>query len=76
MIDKNTNESSSKKTSYEDFERAREAMRYQMAHLDGELGRSIMETIRNTPPVDYAELDRQCAEIEARIRQARADGTY
>ena len=47
-----------------------------MAALEGDLGRSIMEHIRNTPRPDYAKLQAEADEIEARIRKAKEDGTF
>ena len=47
-----------------------------MAALDGELGRRIIETIRSTPRLDYSRLDRECQEIEENVRKARENGAY
>ena len=47
-----------------------------MASLEGELGRQIIEEILNAPRPDYDKLDAEADEIEARIRKARQDGTY
>ena len=47
-----------------------------MAALEGELGRSIMQHVRNTPRVDYDKLDAEIGEIEARMRKAKEDGTF
>ena len=44
--------------------------------MEGEMGRRIMERIRNTPRVDYERLRRESDEIAARIREAQANGTY
>lgn len=47
-----------------------------MASLEGELGRSIIEYIRNTPKPDFARLEAEADEIEARMRKAKEDGTF
>ena len=47
-----------------------------MAALEGELGERIMKHIRETPPPDFTELDREVAEINERIRKAKEDGTF
>lgn len=47
-----------------------------MASLEGELGRSIIEHIRNTPKPDWDEIDARSREVNERIRKAREDGTY
>ena len=47
-----------------------------MAALEGELGRRIMETIRSTPRPDFTEIDKKCAEYNARIAKAKEDGTF
>ena len=47
-----------------------------MASLEGELGMQIMETIRNTPRPDFVRLGAEADALEARIAEARANGTY
>ena len=47
-----------------------------MASLEGELGRRIMETIRSTPPLDLEKLRRECDELGARMDEERSNGTY
>ena len=47
-----------------------------MANLEGDLGRRIIETILATPPSDTTELDRRCEQVSRRMREARADGTF
>lgn len=47
-----------------------------MAALEGEWGRRIMEEIRNSPKPDYEERRRKSAEISARIRAAKDNGTF
>ena len=47
-----------------------------MAALEGELGRRIMDTIVSAPRPDQAEIDRRCAEISGRIQEARDNGTF
>ncbi len=44
--------------------------------LHGKVGMSIIETIRNTPKPDRKELEKQCAEIEARVLAAKSNGTF
>lgn len=47
-----------------------------MAALEGELGRSILDAIRSTPKPSYEALDRKCSEVSERMRKAKADGTF
>ena len=56
-----------------------EGVRYykpNMGALEGELGARIMKQIRETPPPDFAKVDREVAEINARMRDAIANGTF
>lgn len=47
-----------------------------MAALEGDWGREIFESIRDTPRADFAELDKRCAEVEKRISEAKRKGTF
>ena len=47
-----------------------------MAALEGELGRRIIDHILATPPVDFRRLDEECEEINRRMREAKANGTF
>ena len=47
-----------------------------MASLEGEWGRQIIEEIRNTPPPDFTEIDAEVKEFNERIRKAEEDGTF
>ena len=47
-----------------------------MAALEGEMGRRIIERIMNTPRPDYERLQRESDAIAQRIKKAQADGTY
>lgn len=43
-----------------------------MTNLPTDLGKSIFNTIMNTPRPDDREVDRKAAEVEDRIRRARS----
>ena len=47
-----------------------------MTALDGDLGRRIIKTILTAPRPDPAELERTCAEVNAKIQEARDNGTF
>ena len=47
-----------------------------MAALEGELGRRIIDTIMSTPRPDLTELERKCAEVNARMQEAIDNGTF
>ena len=47
-----------------------------MAALAGELGRRIIDTIMSTPRPDLTELERKCAEVNARMQEAKENGTF
>ena len=47
-----------------------------MAALEGELGRSIMQHVRNTPPLDYEALAKRSKEVSDRMRKVKEDGTF
>ena len=47
-----------------------------LAALDGELGRLVYEEITTAPSPDWTALEEECARVEARIREAMANGTY
>lgn len=42
-----------------------------MANLRGRMGRSIYETIMNTPKPDLTELERKANEVERRVLEER-----
>ena len=46
-----------------------------MAALEGELGRRIIDYIRNTK-TDYSESETRVRELNERIRKAKENGTY
>lgn len=47
-----------------------------MAALEGDWGRHIIEQIVSTPRLDYDMLRRQADETNHRISEAKANGTY
>ena len=56
-----------------------EGVRYykpNMAALEGELGANIMKFVRELPPPDFTELDKEVAEINDRMRKAIENGTF
>lgn len=46
-----------------------------MAAVEGELGRRIMDAIMSTPRPGLTELERKGAEANARIGEAKGNGT-
>lgn len=44
--------------------------------LKGRIGRSIIETIRNTPKPDDTQLKKEVEELMERIRKAKQNGTF
>lgn len=47
-----------------------------MAALEGDLGRRIMDVIASTPRPDFTRLDKECEEVNRRMREAKANGTF
>lgn len=47
-----------------------------MAALEGDLGRRIMKAIHDTKKPDFSQLDARCAEVSARMNEAKAHGTF
>lgn len=47
-----------------------------MAALEGDLGRRILDAIASTPRPDFERLDRECAEVNRRMLEAKANGTF
>ena len=47
-----------------------------MAALEGEWGRRVMQAILDTPAPNTRKLERETREVEDRIRKAKANGTY
>lgn len=47
-----------------------------MAALHGKIGRSIIETILNTPKPDDSRLKERAREVEARMLAAKKNGTF
>ena len=44
-----------------------------MTNLPPELGRMIIDAIRNPPPFDRTKLERECARAERRLKQIIAE---
>lgn len=44
--------------------------------LHGRIGRSILETIRNTPKPDDSKLEEEVERLREKIEQAKRDGTF
>lgn len=44
--------------------------------LHGRIGRSILETIRNTPKPDDTKLEEDVKKLEETIKKAKEDGTF
>ena len=47
-----------------------------MAALEGELGREIIQHIINTPKPDFTESDARVKAFNERVRKARENGTF
>lgn len=47
-----------------------------MAALEGELGRRILEVVRSTEKPDFSKLNAKCAEVNARMNEARRHGSF
>lgn len=45
-------------------------------NLSGRIGKSIIETIRNTPKPDDTELKKEVEELKKAIIEAKKNGTY
>lgn len=47
-----------------------------MAALEGEWGREIIEEIRNAPHPDFTESDKRVKAFNERMRRAKEDGSF